>query len=226
MTREVKNLSLKEDIDTHISVEQLYKMCDSEIGKERLKKILDAKNGVYDFEHLIKEMYPKGIYLSSLFELIENDWEIVEDALELDEQLEEGIIKDIGSAIKNVAGSVKKAVGDVKSNIKQQEKDLYYKEAQRNYDKKFETKLNSSDTYKLNVYPVGQQDKAQQYEIGGTKDTQYQKNPTLAQLIANSKVHVPSENFDFNIVDKSGNVVFDSSTPQGKRDAEAAPQMA
>ena len=77
--------SLTEDLDLHISIEQLYKMCDSELGKERLGKILNSKHGVYDFEHLVNDMYPNGISLDSLFDLIENDWEIVEDEVELED---------------------------------------------------------------------------------------------------------------------------------------------
>ena len=72
---------LKEAFITKTSIEDIVEMAEKHpLAIERLKKIRDEKKEGY-FEDLIKDMYPDGIFLENLFDILENDIDLVEDEL-------------------------------------------------------------------------------------------------------------------------------------------------
>lgn len=72
---------LKEAFITKTTIDEIVSAAEKHpVAIERLKKIRDSKKE-RDFEALINEMYPNGIGLENLFDLLENDIDLVEDEL-------------------------------------------------------------------------------------------------------------------------------------------------
>ena len=86
---------LKEAFITKTSIEDIVEMAEKHpVAIERLRKIRDAKKEGY-FEDLVKEMYPNGMYLETLFDLLEDDIDMVEEELGIKfESLEENVFSE------------------------------------------------------------------------------------------------------------------------------------
>ena len=100
---------LKEAFITKTSIDDIVEMAEKHpLAIERLKKIRDEKKEGY-FEDLIKDMYPDGIFLENLFDLLENDADIVEEATGIKfESIDESIHKEpvvVGDTVKLTANN-------------------------------------------------------------------------------------------------------------------------